>query len=68
MLALQDTVSDFESRGSGTIREFLRFWDTKKDKLSVNSGAVADAVNVMTIHKSKGLEFPCVIIPFVNWD
>ncbi len=68
LLALQDTVSDFESRGSGTIREFLRFWDTKKDKLSVNSGAVADAVNVMTIHKSKGLEFPCVIIPFVNWE
>ncbi|MBR1543391.1 MAG: UvrD-helicase domain-containing protein, partial [Muribaculaceae bacterium] len=67
VLAFQDLVNDFESRGSGTIREFLRFWDAKKAALSVNSGAVADAVNVMTIHKSKGLEFPCVILPFVNW-
>ena len=67
LLALQDLVNDFESKGSGTLREFLRYWDQKKDSLAVSSSAGANAVRVMTIHKSKGLEFPCVILPFVNW-
>ncbi|MCR5659888.1 MAG: UvrD-helicase domain-containing protein [Bacteroidales bacterium] len=44
------------------IADFLTYWDTKQDKLSVMS-AGGDAVRIMTIHKSKGLEFPVVIYP-----
>ena len=55
-------------RNGGTVREFLHYWETKKNKLTINSPSEANAVNVMTIHKSKGLEFKCVIIPFANWD
>lgn len=70
LLAFQDEVTNFEQRhtGGNTIREFLRYWDESKDKLAVSSPADLDAVNVMTIHKSKGLQFPCVIIPFLNWE
>jgi ATP-dependent exoDNAse (exonuclease V) beta subunit len=42
---------------------FLEHWELKKEKLSVPAAADADAVQIMTIHKSKGLEFPVVIVP-----
>lgn len=45
------------------VQEFLDFWNLKKDKLSVVSSENPDAVKIMTIHKSKGLEFPVVIFP-----
>lgn len=64
-----NVVVDFNrQRNGGTVREFLQYWETKKDKLTISSPSETNAVTVMTIHKSKGLEFKCVIIPFANWD
>ena len=69
LLAFQDCVNDFATqRSGGTVREFLNYWDTRCDKLTVPASASEDAVSVLTIHKAKGLEFDCVLIPFVNWD
>lgn len=45
------------------IQEFLDFWKLKKNTLSVVSSENSNAVKIMTIHKSKGLEFPIVIFP-----
>lgn len=68
ILAFMNVVLEFSNRhNGGTVREFLQFWDNKKDRLAVSSPSDANAVNVMTIHKSKGLEFKCIIIPFSNW-
>ncbi|MDO4512121.1 MAG: UvrD-helicase domain-containing protein [Bacteroidales bacterium] len=70
ILALQGYVLEFCSQRSngGTIYEFLKWWDVKEDKLAIAAGQNADAVEVMTVHKAKGLERPCVIVPFANWE
>ena len=69
LLAFQDTVMKFAAqRNGGTVREFLKFWDEKKGALAVSSTDGGDAVNIMTIHKAKGLEFDCVVIPFATWN
>ena len=69
LLAFQDTVMKFSAqRNGGTVREFLKYWDEKKGSLAVSSADGGDAVNIMTIHKAKGLEFDCVVIPFAQWN
>ena len=69
LLAFQDTVMQFSAqRNGGSVREFLKFWDEKKGSLAVSSSSTGDAINIMTIHKAKGLEFDCVIIPYANWQ
>lgn len=66
--ALQDCVLDYCENYTADVASFLRWWDAKKNSLSINSPEDADAVRVMTIHKSKGLEFKCVILPYANTD
>lgn len=66
MQAFLDTVLDFTQKESGSIGDFIEFWDSKKDKLSLSAPEQADAVQILTIHKSKGLEFPVVIYPFAD--
>lgn len=66
--AFQDIVLEYcESRPSD-IGSFLKWWEPRKNKASISSPEGTDAVRVMTIHKSKGLEFPCVVIPFADAD
>ncbi len=58
-----DIVLEQQRKGT-SIQEFLDFWDTKKETLSIITPETSNAVQVMTIHKSKGLEFPIVIFPY----
>ncbi|MBO4722495.1 MAG: UvrD-helicase domain-containing protein [Muribaculaceae bacterium] len=69
IMAFVDVVHSFSRRhNGGTIAEFLNYWDTMSGNLTLGASNSIDAVNVMTIHKSKGLEFKCVIVPFANWQ
>jgi ATP-dependent exoDNAse (exonuclease V) beta subunit len=49
------------------ILELCEWWEEHKDKLSVQSTEKNDAIQIMTIHASKGLQFPVVIFPFAEW-
>ena len=53
----RDFIIEFENKNESNLYDFINEWDLKKDKLSLNVSE-ENAVNVMTIHKSKGLEFP----------
>src|SRR5690606_35934254 len=56
-----------KTRGlGGGIPGFLAYWKLHEDKLSIVSPEGKEAVQIMTIHKSKGLEFPIVIYPFAD--
>lgn len=46
---------------------FFAWWEDRSRNASVVVPEGTDAVNIMTIHKSKGLEFPVVIIPYLDW-
>ena len=52
-----------QQQKESSVQDFLDFWERKKDSLSVVSSENSNAVKIMTIHKSKGLEFPIVILP-----
>lgn len=49
------------------ILELCEWWQEHSDKLSIQSTEKSDAIQIMTIHASKGLQFPVVIFPFAEW-
>ena len=63
-----DIILDFSQKKGSDISGFLEYFDKKKDSLSIISPQGQNAVQIMTIHKSKGLEFPVVIFPYADLD
>uniref|UniRef100_UPI00404B32BB UvrD-helicase domain-containing protein n=3 Tax=Gelidibacter sp. TaxID=2018083 RepID=UPI00404B32BB len=61
-----DEVLSYSQKNNPSFSGFSAHWDIKKEKLSIVSPQNTDAVQIMTIHKSKGLEFPVVIFPYAN--
>jgi len=63
-----DIVLERDIRNQSGVADFLVFWDKNAEKFSIPSPEGNNAVRIMTIHKSKGLEFPVVIMPFADED
>ena len=61
-----DIVLERDVRNQAGIADFLDYWDKSSAKFKIPSPEGSDAVQIMTIHKSKGLEFPVVIFPFAE--
>ena len=68
LIAFQDILFDYEKNNTNSIPVFLEWWEKEKDKKVLSTSEEVDAVRILTIHKSKGLEFKTVIIPFCAWD
>lgn len=64
----QDAILDYSKNERGDISSFLIWWEEKKDGKNIQISDDNNAIKIMTIHKSKGLEFPVVIVPFLSWD
>lgn len=63
-----DIVLERDVRNQAGIADFLNYWEKNGEKFSIPSPEGKNAVRIMTIHKSKGLEFPVVIMPFADED
>ena len=61
-----DLVLEKDSKTQLGISEFLEYWNKTGFQKSIPSPEGTDAIRIMTIHKSKGLEFPVVIFPFAE--
>ena len=62
-----DKVQNFAIDGTLDVRSLLEYWAQQGGKTFVAMPEGGDAVRIITIHKSKGLEFGTVFIPFMNW-
>jgi ATP-dependent exoDNAse (exonuclease V) beta subunit len=62
-----DVIYGFQLARQSDIHHFLEFFDAQKDKIALQMPDTQSALKIMTIHKSKGLEFPVVIIPNMDF-
>ncbi|MEP1033128.1 UvrD-helicase domain-containing protein [Ekhidna sp.] len=66
--AFQDAVLEFTKNNRSDLRLFMEWWEDNGKKRSVQLTGALDAVEVITSHKSKGLQYPIVFVPFCNFD
>jgi ATP-dependent exoDNAse (exonuclease V) beta subunit len=66
--SFQDIVITHASVRNPGISSFLEWWESEGIKKSISVPEQQDSMKVLTIHKSKGLEFGIVILPFLSWN
>ncbi|HRW22467.1 MAG TPA: 3'-5' exonuclease, partial [Bacteroidales bacterium] len=66
--AFADVCSTFQSKYDSGLDAFIEWWNINSDKQSLQLPDDPDAIKILTIHKSKGLGFGYVIIPFCDWS
>ena len=59
-----DLVQEWQNSENNGVNAFVEYWEKKSDTFFVKIAGDIDAVQVMTIHKSKGLEFKVVMYPY----
>ena len=67
MHAFMDELRSFELREGEDLPAFIRWWREKGSDKNISTPAQANAVQIMSIHKSKGLEFRICILAFADW-
>lgn len=66
LFAFFDQVSTYVNEQSTDIPAFLAEWDETLCSLTIQSPEM-NGIRLISIHKSKGLEFPYVLVPFCDW-
>ncbi len=65
---LIDKAGELKASLSNDLSNLLFWWNEKGLKTSVNVNEEIDSIRLLTVHRSKGLEFKAVVIPFLKWE
>ncbi len=68
VLRFQEICLEQSSKGNNDLHYFLSWWEESKKDLVVITPENDRAIEIMTVHKAKGLQKPIVIIPFAIYD
>ncbi|MFI3303375.1 MAG: UvrD-helicase domain-containing protein [Rikenellaceae bacterium] len=66
--AIHEQIINYTKNKIGDISLFLEWWHEKGAKQSLRVEKSSSAIEILTIHKAKGLEQRVVILPYCNWD
>jgi ATP-dependent exoDNAse (exonuclease V) beta subunit len=67
ILFFQNQLIDFINRNNEGLTGVLKWWEEKGKDISIIVPEGTDAVRILSVHKSKGLQFPVVIYPFADF-
>ncbi|MGQ1928542.1 UvrD-helicase domain-containing protein [Ornithobacterium rhinotracheale] len=68
VLNFLDEILKFQTQNESSAQAFIAYWDERGDRKSIAVPSGVNAVKIMTIHKSKGLQFPVVFLPYTKLD
>lgn len=66
--AFLDMVSEYAQKESADLDRFLKWWEESGHKKTIATPDAQNAIRILTVHKSKGLGFKAVVIPFGDWE
>ena len=66
LFSFYDAVVEYLQNNSSDPDSFIAYWDERMCSKTIPSGEI-EGIRIMSIHKSKGLEFHTVLLPFCDW-
>jgi ATP-dependent exoDNAse (exonuclease V) beta subunit len=66
--AFLDMSLEFSQKANPDVDRFLKWWDETGSRKTIATPDGQNAIRILTIHKSKGLGFKAVILPFCDWE
>ena len=66
LCAFYDSVTEYMQSNSSELTSFLTYWNETLYAKTIPSGEIS-GIRILSIHKSKGLEYHTVLLPFCDW-
>ncbi len=66
LCAFFDAVTEYLQKNSSELSAFITYWEDRLCAKTIPSGEV-EGIRILSIHKSKGLEYHTVLLPFCDW-